>query len=385
MAFATFNDSEVLFSEKASLTVDRVPLSYDPLETIDNFNIRPLRIQDPNHKHVTIINNGTIRRIRQESISFVDYSSDTAMQRYAIVFPGRPMHIFPESINGVLNFDVRVNGQSHFLGFTRSDEPLLFLEPGVNAVFENILFRDFSPRHLSRGENTTFIFGNKTIVRTARDEYLDDEWVFEGDTILKCGGNILELGPNGKITVQGQNSTLLIEGVILKGLSGNKIECTDNSNKLIMKGVTWIQDGPFFFNAGGIDVFTDFIMRGGQPFTYASTQPFTILQDATMQVLRNVIFNYAPADGNRNLFQMVDGSSTLRIENMTLSAPTPGLQLTNGRLVVSQQNFLLNNGAASEAEGITFGDGNVANNLILEKPTSATLEVLSGFQENLNA
>jgi len=82
---------------------------------------------------------------------------------------------------------------------------------------------------------------------------------------------------------------------------------------------------------------------------------------------------------------MVDESSTLRIENITFSAPAPGVQLTNGRLVVSQQNFLLNDGATSAAQGITFGNGIAINDLTIEKPASATLDLLSGFQENLNA
>ncbi|MFH1831317.1 MAG: hypothetical protein ABH827_00800 [bacterium] len=388
------------FSETASLTVDRVALTYDPLETVDQFNIRPLRIQDPNHKFVTIIHNGSIRRIRQESISFVDYSSDSALQRYAVLFPDRPMRVFPETINGQINKTIRVNGNTQFLGFTQADEPLLFVSDDIHVTYENILFRDFSPKHLSLGnEKSELIFGDKTTVRFAQDEDLNYTLTFQGNTALKGGGAILTLGPKGKIVVQPNittqslitgetGSTLTLDGLIIKNVSGEKIQCTDDNCKIVLKNIEWYQDDNFYFKKGSLDILTtcnmySWTLSGDCEFEYMSDQPCTILPNATLSILRNMVFHYAPPSKRSDLLVMTNETSTFYIEYSSLSAPY-GLTLINGRLILSQRNFLYNDDATSISQGIIFGNGEIAHNLTIERSGGATLELQSGFQQTLN-
>lgn len=379
----TITDS---FDSHGSLTVDRVGLTYDPLSFIDNLNIRPLRIQDPNHKFIEIINNGGIRLFRQESISFRDYSSNTAMQRYAIISPQRPMRVFPE-INQLTNelvYTFTVQGVTNFLGFTRANEPIMFISDDVNITYQDVVFREFSPVHLSMGNNATLIFGDKTTIQLPRDDVLNYTMVFEGTTFLKGGGAILTLDTLGAIELRSPNGVLLIENVTIKGLSGNKIRCLDPSSKIIFKNVKLIQDGDFTFDTGSIDVLGDLAMVGPFSFNYFATGPFRILSDATLLMSRGKIFTYAPTNGDRTLFQMVDSSSTIDINEVTISAPAQGLQLINGRLIVQNRNFLQNDGGSSAADGIVFGNGNSANNVIVQRSGDATLEVISGFFEDQN-
>ena len=87
-----------------------------------------------------------------------------------------------------------------------------------------------------------------------------------------------------------------------------------------------------------------------------------------------MIFTYAPSSGNRSLFQFADATAALQIDQATLSAPVPGMQLDTGRLIVRNRNFLRNDGATSASQGISFG-----SSLTLDRPSGATLELLSGF------
>ncbi len=361
-----------------SLTIDRVALTYDPLESIDQYNIRPLRINDPNHKFINIINGASIRKFRMESISFLDYSSDTALQRYAVVFPVRPIKIFPEVINGLLNYEVRVKGNSNYYRFTEAHQPLMFISDGVHALYENLLFSQFSAEYLSLGSDSSLIFGNGSTVELFRNEDLNYTWTFQGNAVIRGGGSILTLGPKGAIVLQGQNSTLTVQGMTIKGISGNKIRCLDDSAKFVFKDVTWIQNGDFEWSKGAFNVLGAFSVVGPHTFGYTTDQVSTILSDATMSLFRGAIFNYQPKSGVRNLLQMSDEAATLFMEDSTLSAPAPGLQLTNGRLELSKFNYLTNDGGRDAGTGIVFGDGNIDHNLIIDQPSSDALTSLSG-------
>lgn len=397
-----------------SLTIDRVALTYDPLEFVDQYNIRPLRINDPNHKFINIINHGSIRKFRMESISFLDYSSDTALQRYAVVFPVRPIKIYPEVINGQLNYEVKVQGNSNYYRFTEAHQPLMYISDNVHAVYENLLFSQFSAEYLSLGKESSLIFGNNTTVELFRNEDLNYTWTFQGNTIIRGGGSILNLGPKGAIVVQGAGSKLTIQGMTIKGIEAKKIRCTNDRAKIIFKDVKWIQSGNFEWARGAFDVLGDFSIIGPHTFSYTAWARSAILSDATMSLLRDAVFYYAPSykldvdlgsiivvpvpevvrDAKkpilvsplsaRNLLTMQDASSTLFMENATLSAPVPGLQLTNGRLELSKFNYLRNDGGIDSGTGIVFGDGNKDHNLIVDQPSSDALRTLSGMLVNQN-
>ncbi|MCB9493384.1 MAG: hypothetical protein H6679_03855 [Epsilonproteobacteria bacterium] len=378
-------DKFLTFDEEGSVTVDRVALTYDPLDFIDQFNIRPLRIEDPNHKFIEILDGGSIRKVRAESISFLDYSSDTALERYGVATPNKKIKIFPEinRTTNALNFDVTIKGNTNFWLFTRSNESLLEISDGVRAKTENIVLREFSPRHLLLGEGSTFVLGDKTTVEFARNEDLSITWTFEGLTFFKGRGSILTLQEGGKILLQGPNSELHLENMTIKGIQGTNICCTDTSSKIVLRNVRWIQSGDFTYERGSMDIDGETFMPCPGDFNFMSNGIFTILPDATFYLTRGVVFNYAPPNQNRDNFQLVDRSSAIFMDDMTLSAPF-GVILTNGRLIVRNRNFLQNDGATNFDQVIQFGNGTFENNLLLDKPASATLEVISGALSDQN-
>lgn len=382
LTFASSLDSH------GSLTVDRVALTYDHQDYVDHFNIRPLRIQDPNHKYINIINNGAIRHFRQESITFLDYSADTVLQRYAIVTPQRPMKVYPEVNKDTLelNYNITVDGGTNFLGFTRSDDPIMFISDGVKATYRNVIFRDFSPKHLSLGQGSNLIFGDKTMITLARNEVLNVPWVFEGTTVLRGGGQILELGPQGELIVQGRNSSLLLDSVTLKGVSDSKIRCLHDSSKVIYKDVRLHQDSDYTFSTGGIDLLGNLSMTGPYTFNYTSSQPFTILSDATLEMTRYKVFHYQPVSGARDLLRMTDATATISLEDTTIEAPAPGLKIAGGWLRLSNRNFVTNIGGSTESDGVVVG-GSGSESMVIQRQGNASLELASttGFYVEKNS
>ena len=372
-----------------SLSIDRVALTYDPLEFVDQYNIRPLRINDPNHKYINIINGGSIRKFRMESISFLDYSSDTALQRYAVVFPVRPVKIFPEVINGVLNYDVNVKGNSNYYRFTEAHQPLMFITDDVHAVYQDMLFSQFSAEYLELGNNASLIFGNNTTVELFRSEDLTYTWTFQGTAHIRGGGAILNLAEHGNIVVAGEGSSLTIQNMTIKGLSRDKIRCLEASSRIIFKDVTLILENDFDWHTGACDVLGDVTISGGYAFAYTSPAQSMIYADSTLLLKHETTFLYNPY-GNiplgalvqdyRELIHLADRSATFAFDSATLSAPAPGMQLINGRLVFTRYNSLFNEGGTNAQTGIVFGNGISENNVLIDMANPYSLSVASGVK-----
>lgn len=372
---------------KGTLTVDRVALTYDTLSYSDSHNIRPTTDEDPAHEFVKVIGGGSIRTLRVESISFTNFGNKyNKLMRYAILWPERPMIIHPGvDDQGLPLYDINIDGNTQFIGFTASDEPLLFIEDKVNVVFENIYFRDFDPSYLDLGEDSSFILGDNSSMRFWQDTTLDYPLVFQGNTILNGGGIILDLLEGGEIVLKGENSTLLIQGITIKNVSDKKIRCESSTSKIIFQDVKWIQSGDYSFEIGAFEILNDFILYGdGYIFNLTTDKVCTIYPNSMMKFMWGIEFNYEPTDKNKNLLQLVDNTSALAFEEALFSAPD-GIQLIKGRLIITKENYTYNDNATSGIDGIIFGDGiNKENNLLIEKSGESTLEVMTGYIVNKN-
>jgi len=341
------------------LTVESVSLTYDTQWMFDQNNIRPNLIQDPTGKYVTVLGGGEIRTFKEDSLTFRNYQTSGLLQKYAIVANYRPFHVLPTPIDtGGFDFNVTVDGNTNFLGFTRDDTPVFFVVDGVQATMTNVVMRDLSTKHISLGVGSSLIFGDKTTILLARNEVLNTTWTFSGETIFKGAGNILTLGPNGAIQLIGEGSSLLFAGITIEGINGTNISCTDDSSTISLQGVKWVQSGDFNYPTGSFQILDDTTMMGPYNFTFSSTQLFAIQSAATLSWVRNMIFNYAPTDGNMTSFQFAGPTAALFMDEATFNAPT-GVLLDTGLLVVRDYNF---------ASGLTFGP-----NLTVDQPSSAVL------------
>ncbi len=353
---------------KGTLTVNSVALTYDPLGYGDKHNIQPTPEQDPAQEFVTILGKGSIRTLRVESISFAMLGNNSKLQRYIILWPERPMTIYAGADSeGQPIYDFTVDGGTQFLGFTSSESPLLTVDTGVHVVFENILFRDFAPSQLELKEGASLVFGNESTIRVWQDDTLTYSWVFQGNTYIRGGGAILTLGEKGEIVLKGENSTLLIEGITLKGISSSKIRCESDTSKIIFQNVKWVQDDDFTFATGSFEVLNDFVLMGNETFfNYTSNQASTIDSDSMMKFMWGITFNYEPTDKTLNLIKMVNRTSALAFDTANLSAPN-GIQLTKGRLVIQDECYSFNDNSQNDSDAIIFGNGTSEGNLLYNR------------------
>lgn len=351
------NDFDELINGK--LIVDRVTFTYDTQAFLDGRNIRPSLIEDPEGRYVQILGNGEIRTIRGDTLTFRNYKSGSLLQKYAIVAPYRKFEVYPELLDDQsLNYDVLIDGNTNFLGFTRSyDEPVFIIKENVHATTKRVILRDVSPAHFGYEPNSSLIFGDQTTITLARNEVLNSRWVFEGETILRGAGMILELGPEGEIVLQGQDSQLLLDGITLKGLNGTNLRCTSESGKIIMKAVRWFQSGDFNFEKGSIQLLDDVTMSGPTQFTFTSNGMFQILSYATLYLNRGFSFNFAPSDQNVTNFTFQSTLAALQLEQASFGGDN-GLRLSNGRLIVRSFNQAI-------------GKVSLDTSMILDRPVGA--------------
>ena len=361
--FLTFT-TNIQKGTKGTLTVDGVALTYDTLGYSDQHNIQPTPQEDPAHEFVNILNKGSIRTLRVESISFTILGNNTKLQRYMILWPDRPMTIYA----GVDSqekpvYDFTIDGSAQFLGFTSSESPLLTVDNDVHVVFENILFRDFAPAHLHLNPGASLTFGNNSSIRIWQDDTLNYPWVFQGNTNIRGGGAIITLGEEGEIVLKGENSTLWIEGITIKGIKGKNIRCESNTSKIILQNLKWVQDEDYTFETGSLEILNDVLLMGdGTTFNFKSNQPSIIDSNSTMRFMWGITFNYEPSDNMLlNLIKMTDKTSALAFDTANLSAPN-GIQLTTGRLTIQDECY-----SSNDTNAIIFGDGTKEGNLLFDR------------------
>lgn len=326
-------------SSNGQLVVDNVPLSYNTLASIDNTNIRPLKIQDPASRFIKILGNGQIGYLRLDVISVTSYRTTSTLQRYAIVAPYRKFDLFPEVRDDLsLNYDVVMDGNTNFIGFTYTEQPVFRVTAGVHATTTNVVMRDFSPNHLQLDAGASLLFGDMTMISLARNERLNYRWRFSGKTILRGTGQVLELGPLGEIVLEGENSELLLDGITIKGISGNKIRCESPTSTIKMRQVRWLQNGNYTFATGAISLIDDVTLNTPYRFIYTSVQPFAVMANATLSVSQGAGFIFSPTDGNTTNFTFEDQTAVLSLDQAVFGAPR-GVTLANGRFVVRGINY----------------------------------------------
>ncbi len=362
-------DHLLTFDQAGSLTVSGIALTYDTLDFADQSNIRPEAADDPNAVNLTLTYDGIIRRVFAEQIGDSHYGSNRTLDGLLLVHPGRRI-FFDDSVT--------LDGQTHLLIFTKASEPLVLVAAGKTVTIQNATLGFFSPSFVSLGSDSNLIFGDATSIDFARNEELNTTWTFRGNCIVNGENHILTLGSLGNIIVDTHGASLLLENMTIKGASGNKIRCMDDTCTISFKNVKFIQDGNYSFSTGRFEVLDLFDVNGTYTFTYQSAKQSKITSGATMKFDRAITFSYAPRIADRDLLAMEDASAALVMVGATLASTTTGMRLTKGILLVDHKNYLANPGAASASQAIAFGNGVPADDLTIRVLPGGSINMLSG-------
>jgi hypothetical protein len=275
-----------------------------------------------------------------------------------------------------------IDGVDHTISFANALTNLMQIDPNVAVTLTNVVLKNYSEAAVQLGSGSSITFGANVRVELDSDQTAALDWVFAGDnTMLVGNGNLLTLGA-GSISVQ-PNSSLRLQTIGIEGLKNSNLSCANGSASMLLEGATLYLTNNMSFGAGSLGILQDVRITGSNTLTYQSDQPLTVYPASRLS-LDGIGFVYQPPTANRDLLMLTDQSSILAIDGCSLSSSTTGMRLTNGTLVVDDNNDLFNFGASSLSEGFGFGDGNPDDDLNIQIKPGASLNLINGMIDYAN-
>ncbi len=158
---------------------------------------------------------------------------------------------------------------------------------------------------------------------------------FQGSATICGTGNVLTLKNDAALVID-SDSSLELRDLEIRGISGSNIRCVDDTGRLILDNIRWIQDADTTFAAGSLRWRNEIRMEGPFVFAYESMQTSTILSDSQLHLSAGFTFSY-DTDAS-NLLTFKDNTSQLVLAGATLHATSMGLVLTRGKLRVIENS-----------------------------------------------
>jgi hypothetical protein len=284
-----------------------------------------------------------------------------------------------------LNANIYLNGGSLYLmeNSLKFNDGFRFFGPGT--VYESGSKFIFGGSPLMFNENLYFVDAED--LHFSADVILEATWTFSGSATIIGNSNILCL-KNGKIFVE-RGSSLLIQNMALHDIHDGNLFCLDNNATLTLQNVTIYLDNDYTFSIGQLVISNQVTILGESKFIYQSQRESTILSRSTLTLDTGITFSYDSLSRRKDLIVFQDPYSTLELDGATLHATMPGMQLTNGCLLISRNSCLSSETSSSENnnnidEGITFGDDAPQDDLYCDIVKGATLNVIQGSLKYAN-
>jgi hypothetical protein len=375
----TLKDKIFTLDTNASMTIDGVTLVTDKMELGGAGQIVP-SVAD--NFYLSTINNGRIMEIDSPvGLDWLDHgpsnihlSSNTTMSYDFKISPDHKLNL-----KGNMTFD----GASHKIECSRENIALITLDAGVTVTMQDVLIEGLKSSHLSLGAGAHLSFGNGTRVALAQNDDLAVTWTFEGSSSLYGAGTALTLVSGGEIYV-GSSGNCTVQNLNVLGVQGDRIRCQSDSESFIFHDSSLVLSGNYTLDQGLFVVDGKFDLKGPYQFAYQSSMGSTINSNSELFVGRDVTFKYNPSASFKNLIVMNDATSKFHLDGCTLDISSTGLQLTNGTVVISNQNYV-QSAATHNEEALIFGDANGSNDVTLEIEAGGDLQLLSGIMLYRNA
>jgi len=155
------------------------------------------------------------------------------------------------------------------------------------------------------------------------------------DTIINGHGATLYLEPHARIVVD-HGVTLTLKNMCVKNTRNNLINPfirpTGHGACIALQDVELALAGDFVFRNGKLFIHNDVLVTGSSVFSYRSSQPSYICDNATFGFDKNTTFFFYPSTVDNNLITMQSEASSLYLDAATLQTTHTGMRLSRGAL-----------------------------------------------------
>ena len=243
--------------------------------------------------------------------------------------------------------------------------------------------------HLGSGASVRF--GDNTKLTLGDNTWMGSDWVFTGSGIIDGQGKDIMLYDSTAaqvqhtITVQNRKA-LIVRNTNMFYLKDQNLKCSDDYGSIRLENVWLALDNahPYQFGAGILAIWDDVKITGtGGTFGYTSRQPLNIYDGSMLTLDNDITFSYAPKSNSRDLVHMEDMSSILYAKGCSFISTDTGMRLINGTLLLDGKVTFSNSATTHDvralSEGISFGNGNLANDLNVEMMPGASIDIQKGI------
>lgn len=279
-------------------------------------------------------------------------------------------------VQGIIDEDIYMNGGTLML--------MGDLELGLDAVLSGSGTVDLSGQSfnfsIKRGIwDSSLRWMGSGILNLKADTNLIGTWTIQGDCIIDGNDNVLDLTGGGQLIIE-KGSSLVLQDIMVKGITASSVRCNDDSSELVLKGVIWDQSADYTFDTGSITFGDENIIQGAYKFIYDSRQTSTInshssvaiSEDMTLQIGRKEAIGYVEP------LYFVDGTSILQLNNCSYIITATGMRLTNGRLDISG-DVTVDILGTNSGSGLELGDGIDGHDMLYRFDASGSLKFRQGW------
>lgn len=276
--------------------------------------------------------------------------------------------------NGVLDYDIQLNGGTLILGQDCSlMNGSMLVGGGTINLGSSALICGYSNEAEWTGDYTWQGISGCLVLNA--NMKLTGTWTFDGDCTIDGNNNSLDLS-DGEI-ILAEDTTLCLKNIKITGVSGTNIRCVDNSGQIVMDDVAYWLDEGFTYTQGSFRVIDNVSFNGGS-CAYQSNQVSSIApySSLTMSCIRFEVGTEG-VETTANPFTFEDATSTMIMDNATMVVYAKGLEMTKGQ-ILCERDVVLDIHSTSTEDGLFMGDGTPEGDLTIELAAGASMEIARG-------
>jgi len=222
---------------------------------------------------------------------------------------------------------------------------------------------DFCPSVQELGSVTYGQMFDNTTITINSDLIVSGTVRFSGECFFNGNGKRILLADTGYLFID-SGATVTFKDVYIDGITEGKICCLDDSTKLTLDDVRWIQDGDYYFTQGSLKIFNNVDFTGSYTFFYQSSQTSTIDTHSFWNFYQGIRFAIGRKNGvtDSEPLYFEDETSVLKLENCCLMVTSSGVRFTRG-LMILDRGVEIEVNSTDSTNGLIVGDGTDIGNM----------------------